>query len=77
MTKSMKLKDKLLEAKNAVLLLRYKSDLSKTSSKKYFSYKKIAQVVGLTYNQVQHICRHAVFKSKQRKKKTNTERQLD
>ena len=51
MTKSMKLKDKLLEAKNPVLLLRFKSDLPKTSSKKYFSYKKIAQVVGLTYNQ--------------------------
>ena len=73
----MKLKDKLLEAKEAVLLLRFQSDQPTANSKKYFSYQKISQIVRLSYNQVQHICRHAVFKNKQRKKKVNTERQLE
>ena len=44
----------------AVLLLRFKCTEPKPDAQKYFAYGRIAQALGMKYNQVQHICRFAL-----------------
>ena len=48
------------EIREAVLLLRFRSSRPTAKSAKYTAYKRIAQALGITYNEVQHICRRAV-----------------
>ena len=42
----------------------------------YCTYKKAADLTGLSYNQVQHICNRALFHAGSKKKKPNLVRQL-
>ena len=53
-------KDKLQERRDAVLLLRFRTTEPSHLSYKFTSYQRISQMVGLTYNQVQHMCVRAV-----------------
>ena len=49
------------EIREAVMLLRFRSSSRPTAkSAKYAAYARIAQALGITYNEVQHICRRAV-----------------
>ena len=48
------------EIREAVLLLRFRSSRPTAKSAKYVPYARIAQALGITYNEVQHICRRAV-----------------
>ena len=49
------------ELRTAVLLIRYRSTTPSSKSTKYVSYKRIASVLNLTENEVQHICRKALM----------------
>ena len=75
MTKSKKLRENLVLHRAAVLLLRFRTVTPSTDSWKYCSYKCIATIVKLTYNQVQHICRQAISERTGRPK--DLSRQLD
>ena len=75
MTKSKKLREKLAQRKEAVLLLRFRTPNPSTNPRKFCSYQRIATVVRLTYNQVQHICKKALSKTSCKRK--NLSRQLD
>ena len=43
-----------------MLLLRFRSSAPTAASTKYAAYARIAQALGITYNEVQHICRRAL-----------------
>ena len=43
-----------------MLILRFKCTEPKPDTRKYFAYSRIAQALGMTYNQVQHVCRAAI-----------------
>ena len=75
MTKSKKLREKLAQRKEAVLLLRFRTPNPSTNPRKFCSYQRIATIVRLTYNQVQHICKQAL--SQPSCKRKNLSRQLD
>ena len=45
----------------AVIMLRFNTAKPKRSSLTYAHYREIAQVLNLTYNEVQHICRAALL----------------
>jgi len=47
-----------------VLLLRFRTPRPTAQTAKYTSYAKIAQALGITYNEVQHICRRALRPSR-------------
>ena len=49
------------ELREAVLLLRFRCTQPTAGARKYAAYSTIAQVLRISYNQVQHICR-AVLK---------------
>ena len=46
--------------REAVLLLRFRSSEPAAKSAKYAAYASIARALGITYNEVQHICRRAL-----------------
>ena len=48
------------EIREAVLLLRFRSSRPTPATRKYAAYSTIAQGLGMSYNQVQHICRAAL-----------------
>jgi len=48
------------ELREAVLLLRFRCTRPTAKSAKYAAYARIAQALGITYNEVQHICRRAL-----------------
>ncbi len=52
-------KQQQAELREAVLLLRYRSSRPTPDARKYAAYGAIAGALGITYNQVQHICRRA------------------
>ena len=75
MTKSKKLREKLAQRREAVLLLRFRTPNPSTNPRKFCSYQHIATIVRLTYNQVQHICKQALSQTSCRRK--NLSRQLE
>ena len=77
MTKSFRLRQKLTERREAVLLLRFHTATPKPGCVKYCSYGKISQIVKLTLNQIQHICRSAQKSCGKRAKTADTSRRLD
>ena len=50
--------------RQTVLLLRFRDTLPTPTSHKFFSYNTIAKAVGVPYNTVQHLCRHALQPTK-------------
>ena len=53
---------KRTELLKAVMLLRYRTTQSTSSSHKFLSYKNIADTLNLNYHVVQHLCRKALLK---------------
>ena len=53
-------KQQQMELREAVLLLRFRCTRPTSASRKHAAYGTIAQVLQLTCNQVQHICRKAL-----------------
>ena len=51
------------DIKDAVLLLRYRTTTPISEYPAFYSYAKIARAIGVSYNKVQHECRH-YFKKK-------------
>ena len=49
------------DLRKAVILIRFRSLKPIVKSHKYTSYKTISEVVGLSVNEVQHICRKALI----------------
>ena len=77
MTKSEKIREKLRERKDSVLLLRFRTLEPSKGALKYCSYARIAKIVCLTYNQVQHICKRALVNAGKRPKKQDLSRRLE
>jgi hypothetical protein len=46
--------------REAALLLRFRTTKPKASTRKYVAYSTIAKILGIRYNTVQHLCRHAL-----------------
>ena len=46
------------EHKTAILLLRYHTEKPTNEYPVFESYQRVANKLGITLNQVQHICRH-------------------
>ena len=77
MKKVSKKRMKQQERKNAVLLLRFRTDQPAKNAVKYCSYQKIGRIVNLSYNEVQYICRRALNLATKRSKPKDTSRQLE
>ena len=52
------------ELRTAVLLIRYRSTQPTIKTRKFQTYKNIAESLNLTLNEVQHICRKALLTKK-------------
>ena len=77
MKKIPKRRQKQQERKNAVLLLRFRTEQPDKNAVKYCSYQKIGRIVNLSYNEVQYICRRALKLATKRSKPKDTSRQLE
>ena len=64
------------EIRDAVLLLRFRTTKPKVGCKDYSSYARISKALCVSYNTVQHVCRHALKKAS-RKKKGDLSRKLE
>ena len=60
-----------------MLLLRFRTESPAPKAMHYCTYKKTADLTGLSYNQVQHICNQALRQAGRKKEKPNVVRRLE